>query len=99
MPFRLLPAGRRSELVREGGGMSDENTSPEIPFANKFAPTALGQNQKRACTSHGRHTTTDQGFSRVVWHHNGVIARRQDDLAAILFLLVEQLVALRRIFQ
>ncbi len=72
MPLRFLPAGRRSELVREGGGMSDENTSSEIPSANKFAPAALGQNQKRACTSHSRHTTTDQGFSRVVWHHNGV---------------------------
>ncbi|WP_236542132.1 hypothetical protein, partial [Pseudomonas syringae] len=57
--LRVRHAGRRSELVREGGGMSDENTSSEIPFVNKFATTALGQNQKRACTSHG-------------WHHNGV---------------------------
>ncbi|AAY36739.1 hypothetical protein CCL16_02955 [Pseudomonas syringae] len=45
----LLSEGRRSELVREDGSSDNAFSENTCSFANKFAPTAYGQNQKRIC--------------------------------------------------
>ncbi|PIO90971.1 hypothetical protein CBI55_26775 [Pseudomonas syringae] len=50
--IRLLPGGRRSELVREGGGSIAENASTETPsslamrIAAPVAPTRVVYNDK-----------------------------------------------------